>query len=59
MPTLAHIQCDDTPSPQARDVFGVENMAGLRGSYGVGHVRYPTSGCNSAEEAQVSYMPVL
>lgn len=39
---------------QARDVFGVESMAGLRGAYGVGHVRYPTSGCNSVEEAQVS-----
>lgn len=38
---------------QARDVFGVENMAGLCGAYGVGHVRYPTSGCNSVEEAQV------
>eukprot|EP00903_Cladosiphon_okamuranus_P018779 g17276.t1 len=36
----------------ARDVFGVENMAGLCGTYGVGHVRYPTSGCNSVEEAQ-------
>ncbi|CAB1119142.1 unnamed protein product [Ectocarpus sp. CCAP 1310/34] len=36
----------------ARDVFGVESMAGLRGAYGVGHVRYPTSGCNSVEEAQ-------
>lgn len=38
---------------QARDVFGVENMAALRGAYGVGHVRYPTSGCNGVEEAQV------
>ncbi|CAN0131564.1 unnamed protein product, partial [Ectocarpus sp. 13 AM-2016] len=37
---------------QARDVFGAESMAGLRGAYGVGHVRYPTSGCNSVEEAQ-------
>ena len=24
------------------------------GAYGVGHVRYPTSGCNSVEEAQAS-----
>lgn len=40
---------------QARDVFGAENMADLRGSFGVGHVRYPTSGCNSVEEAQASY----
>ncbi|CAM9934303.1 unnamed protein product [Laminaria digitata] len=38
----------------ARDVFGVENMSGLCGAYGVGHVRYPTSGCNSVEEAQAS-----
>ncbi|CAM9861587.1 unnamed protein product [Scytosiphon promiscuus] len=27
-------------------------MAGLSGAYGVGHVRYPTSGCNTVEEAQ-------
>lgn len=48
-----------SPSPQARDVFGLENMADLRGSYGVGHVRYPTSGCNSVEEAQVNYRYVV
>lgn len=34
-------------------MFGVDSMAGLCGSYGVGHVRYPTSGLNTVEEAQV------
>ncbi|CAM9811340.1 unnamed protein product, partial [Discosporangium mesarthrocarpum] len=36
----------------ARDVFSVERMLELQGAYGVGHVRYPTSGRNSVEEAQ-------
>lgn len=34
-------------------------MAGLCGAYGVGHVRYPTSGCNSVEEAQVDNTHML
>ncbi|CAM9979721.1 unnamed protein product [Ascophyllum nodosum] len=36
----------------ARDVFCAERMVGLCGAYGVGHVRYPTSGLNTVEEAQ-------
>lgn len=37
-----------------RDVFDLHSMRDLQGSYGVGHVRYPTSGAGAAcsEEAQ-------
>jgi len=39
-----------------RDVFGEQHMALLRGNAGIGHVRYPTAGCDSAEEAQPLYV---
>lgn len=35
-----------------RDVFDAEDMERLRGNLGVGHVRYPTVGVGSADDAQ-------
>jgi len=35
-----------------RDVFQQRHMASLKGNMGVGHVRYPTAGCDSPAEAQ-------
>ena len=35
-----------------RDVFHVKSLERLRGTMGVGHVRYPTAGCSSEFEAQ-------
>ncbi len=35
-----------------RDVFHLRDMERLKGSCGIGHVRYPTAGSSSAEEAQ-------
>jgi amidophosphoribosyltransferase len=40
----------------ARDVFSQEEMLGLRGNMGIGHVRYPTAGCASSAEAQPFYV---
>ena len=34
-----------------RDVFTEKHMQKLTGSMGIGHVRYPTAGSNSADEA--------
>ncbi len=39
-----------------RDVFGQQHMMRLRGSIGIGHVRYPTAGCASSAEAQPFYV---
>ena len=39
-----------------RDVFQPEHMPGLRGSYGVAHVRYPTAGSSSPALAQPFYV---
>ncbi len=39
-----------------RDVFRTKNMLRLKGNMGIGHVRYPTAGCSSAEEAQPFYV---
>lgn len=39
-----------------RDVFNVEHMLNLKGKMGIGHVRYPTAGCDSAAEAQPFYV---
>jgi amidophosphoribosyltransferase len=39
-----------------RDVFGERDMRLLIGNAGIGHVRYPTAGCDSADEAQPFYV---
>ena len=39
-----------------RDVFGQNAMRGLSGSIGIGHVRYPTAGCDRPDEAQPLYV---
>src|SRR5688500_13454158 len=39
-----------------RDVFNERNMPRLRGSLGVGHVRYPTVGAGSDEDVQPFHM---
>ncbi len=35
-----------------RDVFQAQHMLQLKGNVGIGHVRYPTAGCDNASEAQ-------
>ncbi|MET0986950.1 MAG: amidophosphoribosyltransferase, partial [Steroidobacteraceae bacterium] len=35
-----------------RDVFQHRHMMALKGNIGLGHVRYPTAGCDSSSEAQ-------
>jgi amidophosphoribosyltransferase len=35
-----------------RDVFHTRHMRRLHGTMGIGHVRYPTAGCESSAEAQ-------
>src|SRR5512147_3074982 len=39
-----------------RDVFETHHMLELKGNMGIGHVRYPTAGCDSASEAQPFYV---
>jgi amidophosphoribosyltransferase len=39
-----------------RDVFHTSHMLNLRGNMGIGHVRYPTAGCESSAEAQPFYV---
>ncbi len=39
-----------------RDVFEQQHMQELRGNVGMGHVRYPTAGCDAAAEAQPFYV---
>ncbi len=39
-----------------RDVFRTKNIIRLKGNMGVGHVRYPTAGCYTEEEAQPFYV---
>lgn len=39
-----------------RDVFHTKNMIRLKGSIGIGHVRYPTAGSYDAAEAQPFYV---
>ncbi|NNM61750.1 MAG: amidophosphoribosyltransferase [Steroidobacteraceae bacterium] len=39
-----------------RDVFQQKHMLKLQGNVGIGHVRYPTAGCDNALEAQPFYV---
>ncbi len=39
-----------------RDVFSERDMRQLAGNAGIGHVRYPTAGCDGADEAQPFYV---
>jgi amidophosphoribosyltransferase len=39
-----------------RDVFRERDMRQLAGSAGIGHVRYPTAGCDGPDEAQPFYV---
>ena len=39
-----------------RDVFQQRHMTRLRGTVGIGHVRYPTAGWSSSDEAQPFYV---
>jgi len=39
-----------------RDVFQQHHTLELKGNAGIGHVRYPTAGCDSASEAQPFYV---
>ena len=39
-----------------RDVFHTRHMRRLLGNMGIGHVRYPTAGCDSSAEAQPFYV---
>jgi len=39
-----------------RDVFQQRHMVQLSGNVGIGHVRYPTAGCDRADEAQPFYV---
>lgn len=39
-----------------RDVFYTRHIQSLNGNIGIGHVRYPTAGCASADEAQPFYV---
>jgi amidophosphoribosyltransferase len=39
-----------------RDVFQQRHMLQLKGNLGIGHVRYPTAGCDSSAEAQPFYV---
>ncbi len=39
-----------------KDVFETRHMLRLKGTIGIGHVRYPTAGSSSASEAQPFYV---
>src|SRR6202451_2417182 len=44
--------CSRKGAGLVRDVFEQQHMVELAGNAGIGHVRYPTAGCDSASEAQ-------
>ncbi|MBI3571582.1 MAG: amidophosphoribosyltransferase [Gammaproteobacteria bacterium] len=56
------LTCDDNrihlrkDNGHVRDVFQERHMLGLKGNMGIGHVRYPTAGCDSPAEAQPFYV---
>ena len=41
-----------------RDVFQQKHMLKLKGNIGIGHVRYPTAGAESANNAQPFYVKI-
>ena len=48
--------CVRKGSGLVRDVFQQEHMLELKGNVGIGHVRYPTAGCDGIAEAQPFYV---
>ncbi len=48
--------CTRKGSGLVRDVFQQDHMLELRGNVGIGHVRYPTAGCDGISEAQPFYV---
>ncbi|EIE26868.1 Amidophosphoribosyl transferase [Coccomyxa subellipsoidea C-169] len=44
--------CEHKDNGLVNDVFDARTMKQLRGNAGIGHVRYPTAGSSSAQEAQ-------
>jgi len=50
------LMCMRKGSGLVRDVFAEKDMLELRGNVGIGHVRYPTAGCDGAAEAQPFYV---
>src|SRR5579862_6052794 len=48
--------CSHKGAGLVRDVFEQRDMLELQGNVGIGHVRYPTAGCDSASEAQPFYV---
>jgi amidophosphoribosyltransferase len=48
--------CVRKGSGLVRDVFQQHHMLELKGNVGIGHVRYPTAGCDGASEAQPFYV---
>jgi len=48
--------CAHKGSGLVRDVFSQDHMLELRGNAGIGHVRYPTAGCDGISEAQPFYV---
>src|SRR5580700_1188722 len=48
--------CSRKGAGLVRDVFEQQHMLALQGNEGIGHVRYPTAGCDSVSEAQPFYV---
>ncbi len=48
--------CVRKGSGLVRDVFQQDHMLELKGNVGIGHVRYPTAGCDGIAEAQPFYV---
>ncbi len=48
--------CQHKENGLVRDVFQQRHMEQLKGNMGIGHVRYPTAGCDNVLEAQPFYV---